>query len=87
MTPERMYDIPQLDARDTTKKSITRSRVRTAIPGWPFRMSPGPTAIIDSRRRRLGSTTRRSCAGLGLTDDDLEELRARHVIGEAALNA
>ena len=82
-----MYDLAQLDARgfyQELKHPITGS---TAIRDGPFASRRGPSATIGSRRRRWDSTTTRCCDGLGLTDDEIEELRARNVIGERALNA
>jgi crotonobetainyl-CoA:carnitine CoA-transferase CaiB-like acyl-CoA transferase len=50
-------------------------------------MTPGPSHHHRFAPPTLGQHNEEALRRLGLTDDDLEELRARQVIGETALNA
>jgi crotonobetainyl-CoA:carnitine CoA-transferase CaiB-like acyl-CoA transferase len=84
---DRMYDIPQLDARGYYQRVEHPVTGPHRYPGWPFTMTPGPRHHHRSAPPTLGQHNEEILRGLGLTDEDLEELRARHVIGEAALNA
>jgi len=62
---------------DRTKSATRRTPL---LGGWPdrhHRLAP-PT---------LGQHNDEVLRGLGLTDDEIENLRAHHVIGETALNA
>jgi crotonobetainyl-CoA:carnitine CoA-transferase CaiB-like acyl-CoA transferase len=87
LTPDRMYDIPQLDAREYYEEVEHPVTGPHRYPGWPFRMTPGPSRHHRSAPPTLGQHNKEVLRGLGLTGDELEELRARHVIGETALNA
>jgi crotonobetainyl-CoA:carnitine CoA-transferase CaiB-like acyl-CoA transferase len=87
MTSDRMYDIPQLDARGYYEEVEHPVSGPHRYPGWPFRMTPGPSRHHRFAPPTLGQHNEEILRGLGLTDDELEELRARHVIGETALNA
>ena len=42
LTAERMYDLPQLDARNYYQEVEHPITGRHRYPGWPFRISPGP---------------------------------------------
>ena len=42
ITPERMYDVPQLDARRYYEVYDRPISGRHRYPGWPFRITPGP---------------------------------------------
>ena len=87
LTADRMYDIPQLDARgyyEEVEHPITGPH---RYPGWPFRMTPGPGHHHRFPPPTLGQHNEEILRGLGLTDDEIDDLRARHVIGETALNA
>ena len=42
LTPDRMYDVPQLDAREFYQEMVHPLTGRHRYPGWPFRISPGP---------------------------------------------
>jgi crotonobetainyl-CoA:carnitine CoA-transferase CaiB-like acyl-CoA transferase len=87
LTPDLMYDIPQLDARgyyEEVKHPVTGPH---GYPGWPFRMTPGPSRHHRSAPPTLGQHNEEILRGLGLTDDELDDLRAEHVIGETPLNA
>jgi crotonobetainyl-CoA:carnitine CoA-transferase CaiB-like acyl-CoA transferase len=50
-------------------------------------MTPGPGRHHRSAPPTLGQHNEEILRDLGLTDDELADLRARHVIGETALNA
>jgi crotonobetainyl-CoA:carnitine CoA-transferase CaiB-like acyl-CoA transferase len=82
-----MYDIPQLDARgyyQELEHPVTGSH---RYPGWPFTMTPGPSGHHRFAPPTLGQHNAEILRCLGLTDDEFADLRARHVIGESALNA
>jgi crotonobetainyl-CoA:carnitine CoA-transferase CaiB-like acyl-CoA transferase len=86
-TSDRMYDVPQLDARNYYQEVEHPITGPHRYPGWPFRITPGP---VDHHRLpppTLGQHNEEVLRGLGLTDDEIEDLRARKVIGERALNA
>jgi crotonobetainyl-CoA:carnitine CoA-transferase CaiB-like acyl-CoA transferase len=87
MTPDRMYDIAQLGARGYYEVVEHPVSGPHRYPGWPFRMTPGPRRHHRFAPPTLGQHSEEILRGLGLTDDELDELRARHVIGETALNA
>ena len=87
LTPDRMYDLPQLDVRgyyDEVEHPITGKH---RYPGWPFTMTPGPSRHHRFAPPTLGQHNAEVLRELGLTDDEIEDLRAHHVIGETALNA
>jgi len=86
LTPERMYDIPQLDARgyyDELEHPITGSH---RYPGWPLRLTPGPSRHHRFVPPTLGQHNEEILRSLGLDSDALASLRERRVIGESALN-
>jgi crotonobetainyl-CoA:carnitine CoA-transferase CaiB-like acyl-CoA transferase len=87
LTADRMYDIPQLDARGYYEEVEHPVTGPHRYPGWPFRMTPGPSRHHRFAPPTLGQHNEEILRGLGLTDDDLDELRAQRVIGETALNA
>jgi crotonobetainyl-CoA:carnitine CoA-transferase CaiB-like acyl-CoA transferase len=87
LTADRMYDIPQLDARHYYQRVEHPITGVHRYPGWPFRMTPGPGSHHRSAPPTLGQHNDEILRGLGLTDDELADLRARHVIGDTALNA
>jgi crotonobetainyl-CoA:carnitine CoA-transferase CaiB-like acyl-CoA transferase len=87
LTPDRMYDIPQLDARGYYEEIEHPITGRHRYPGWPFRMTPGPSRHHRFAPPTLGQHNDEILRGLGVTDDELDGLRAQHVIGESALNA
>lgn len=87
LTPDQMYDIAQLDARgfyEEIEHPITGSH---RYPGWPLRLTPGPDRHHRFAPPTLGQHNDEILSGLGVTGDELDELRAQHVIGETALNA
>jgi crotonobetainyl-CoA:carnitine CoA-transferase CaiB-like acyl-CoA transferase len=87
LTPNRMYDIPQLDARGYYQEVEHPITGPHRYPGWPFTMTPGPSRHHRFAPPTLGQHNEEILRGLGLTDDELDDLRARRVIGETALNA
>jgi crotonobetainyl-CoA:carnitine CoA-transferase CaiB-like acyl-CoA transferase len=87
LTPDSMYDIPQLDARGFYEEVEHPVTGPHRYPGWPFRMTPGPRRHHRFAPPTLGQHNEEILRGLGVTDDELEELRARRVIGATALNA
>jgi crotonobetainyl-CoA:carnitine CoA-transferase CaiB-like acyl-CoA transferase len=87
LTAERMYDIPQLDARGYYEEVEHPVTGRHRYPGWPFTITPGPGRHHRFAPPTLGQHNEEILRGLGLTDDELDDLRAQRVIGETALNA
>jgi crotonobetainyl-CoA:carnitine CoA-transferase CaiB-like acyl-CoA transferase len=84
---DQMYEIEQLDARgfyEDFEHSITGAR---RYPGWPFRITPGPARHHRTAPPTLGQHNDEILRGLGLSDDELAELREQGVIGEKVLNA
>ena len=84
---DQMYEIAQLDARgfyEEFEHPITGPR---RYPGWPLRITPGPAAHHRSAPPTLGQHNDEILRGLGLSDDELAELREQRVIGERVLNA
>lgn len=87
LTPHRMYDISQLDARGYYEEVEHPVTGPHRYPGWPFKITPGPRRHHRFAPPTLGQHNEEILRGLGVTDDQLDELRAQHVIGEKALNA
>jgi crotonobetainyl-CoA:carnitine CoA-transferase CaiB-like acyl-CoA transferase len=87
VTPERMYDLPELDARgyyEDFEHPVTGWR---RYPGWPFRITPGPTRHHRFAPPTLGQHNDEILRGLGLSDDELAALRRQRVIGERLTGA
>ena len=87
LTTDRMYDLPQLDARSYYQEIEHPVTGLHRYPGWPFVITPGPGLHHRSPPPTLGQHNDEILRRLGLTDDAIAELRARNVIGERALNA
>jgi crotonobetainyl-CoA:carnitine CoA-transferase CaiB-like acyl-CoA transferase len=87
LTPDRMYDIPQLDARGYYQELAHPITGPHRYPGWPFRLTPGPSRHHRCAPPTLGQHNEEILTGLGITKGELEVLRAQRVIGDAALNA
>jgi crotonobetainyl-CoA:carnitine CoA-transferase CaiB-like acyl-CoA transferase len=87
LTPDRMYDLPQLDAREYYEEVEHPVTGPHRYPGWPFRITPGPRHHHRSAPPTLGQHNDEILRALGVTDVELGDLRARRVVGEAALNA
>ncbi|WP_123024495.1 CaiB/BaiF CoA transferase family protein [Mycolicibacterium stellerae] len=87
LTADRMYDLAQLDARGFYQELNHPITGVHRYPGWPFRITPGP---VDHHRLpppTLGQHNDEVLRGLGLSEHEIDDLRARKVIGEKALNA
>jgi crotonobetainyl-CoA:carnitine CoA-transferase CaiB-like acyl-CoA transferase len=87
LTPDRMYDIGQLDAREYYQQLEHPITGPHRYPGWPFRITPGPARHHRCAPPMLGQHNEEILLSLGITGGELEDLRTRRVIGEAALNA
>lgn len=87
ITGERMYDIPQLDARGFYEEFERPISGAHRYPGWPFRITPGPPTHHRTAAPTLGQHNDEILCTLGLSDDELAILRAERVIGERVLNA
>ena len=80
-------DDPQLRARDFFQ-ALDHPDVGTQeYPGWPMRMSGGPQHAWRSPCPTLGQHTDDVLRELGVSDIELERLRAAHVIGTEPLDA
>ena len=87
LTADRMYDIAQLDARGYYQGFEHPITGAHRYPGWPFRITPGPRDHHRSPPPTLGQHNGEVLGELGLTNAEIDSLRARKVIGERALNA
>jgi crotonobetainyl-CoA:carnitine CoA-transferase CaiB-like acyl-CoA transferase len=86
ITPEQMYDVPQLDARcyyEDFEHSVTGWH---RYPGWPLRITPGPARHHRFAPPTLGQHNDEVLGALGLSRDDLAALRRDRVIGEQVMN-
>lgn len=88
---DRMYDRDliggQLDARGYYEEHVHPITGAHRYPGWPFRITPGPAHHHRTAPPTLGQHNDEILRGLGLSEDELERLRAERVIGERVLNA
>jgi crotonobetainyl-CoA:carnitine CoA-transferase CaiB-like acyl-CoA transferase len=87
LTAEAMYDVAVLDARNYYQELEHPINGAHRYPGWPFRITPGQPSHHRFPPPTLGQHNREVLRGLGLTDAEIDDLRARKVIGERALNA
>jgi len=87
LTADRMYEIDQLDARGFYEDLEHPLSGRQRYPGWPFRITPGPSRHHRTPSPTLGQHNEEVLRGLGLSADEVAELRNRGVIGERLLNA
>ncbi|MGV0774475.1 CaiB/BaiF CoA transferase family protein [Mycolicibacterium elephantis] len=87
MTGDRMYDVDQLDARGFYEDLDHRIAGRQRFPGWPFRITPGPSNHHRSPSPTLGQHNDEVLGALGLTREELVALRDQQVIGERLLDA
>jgi crotonobetainyl-CoA:carnitine CoA-transferase CaiB-like acyl-CoA transferase len=75
-------DDPQLRARGFFQRMTQVDVGEQDFPGFPVRLSAGPHEWWSSPAPTLGEHTEQVLRReLGLTDDDLDRLRAAHVIG------
>jgi len=88
---DRTYDRDllggQLDARGYYEEHVHPITGSHRYPGWPFRITPGPAHHHRTAPPTLGQHNDEILRGLGLSEDELETLRAERVIGERVLNA
>ncbi|KUH82943.1 MULTISPECIES: CoA transferase [unclassified Mycobacterium] len=87
MTSDGMYNVDQLEARGFYEDLDHRIAGRQRFPGWPFRISPGPSRHHRLPSPTLGQHNEEVLRALGLSGDELTTLRAQRVIGERLLNA
>ncbi|BCQ08023.1 CoA transferase [Mycobacterium heckeshornense] len=87
LTPDRMYESAQLEARgyyESIDHPITGTH---RYPGWPFRITPGPPRHHRLPPPTLGQHNAEILKGLGVTDEALVELENQRVIGQRLANA
>ena len=84
--PERMYELPELNAREYYEDFEHSVTGRHRYPGWPFRITPGPTRHHRFAPPTLGQHNAQVLSTLGLSDDELAALRRDGVIGERVPN-
>jgi crotonobetainyl-CoA:carnitine CoA-transferase CaiB-like acyl-CoA transferase len=82
---DQMYDIPQLDGRGFYEEFERPISGAHRYPGWPFRITPGPTRHHRTPAPTLGQHNDEILCGLGLSADELAALREQRVIGERVL--
>ncbi|OBA72904.1 acyl-CoA hydratase [Mycobacterium sp. 1554424.7] len=87
ITGEKMYDLPQLDARGYYEEFAHPVTGSHRYPGWPFRITPGPACHHRGAAPTLGQHNDEILCKLGLCDDELAALRAERIVGERPLNA
>ena len=76
-------DDPQMRARGFFEELDHPYVGRQEYPTWPVRMSAGPARFWTGPAPTLGQHTEGVLRELGVTDATLEQLRDKHVIGEA----
>lgn len=81
LTADRMYDIQQLDVRGYYEDLEHPITGRHRFPGWPFRISPGPERHHRMPSPTLGQHNTEVLTQLGLSSAEIDDLRAREVIG------
>jgi crotonobetainyl-CoA:carnitine CoA-transferase CaiB-like acyl-CoA transferase len=86
VTPERMYDLPELDARGYYEDFEHAVTGWHRYPGWPFRITPGPARHHRFAPPTLGQHNDEILSGLGLSRDELVALRRDRVIGERVMS-
>ncbi|ORB29310.1 CaiB/BaiF CoA transferase family protein [Mycolicibacterium parafortuitum] len=87
MTADRMYEVDQLDARGFYVDLDHEIAGRQRFPGWPFRITPGPARHHRMPSPTLGRHNDEVLGEMGLTPEEITELREQGVIGERLLNA
>lgn len=87
LTADRMYEVDQLEARGFYDDLEHRIAGRQRFPGWPFRISPGPSRHHRTTSPTLGQHNDEVLGALGLTREEIAALLEQHVIGERLLNA
>ena len=79
-------DDPQLRARRFFQPLDHPDVGPQEYPGWPMRISGGPTVAWRGACPTLGQHTEQVLREIGVTDDELTHLRAEHVIGTEPLD-
>lgn len=87
LTGDRMYDVDQLDARGFYEELEHPLSGRQRYPGWPFRITPGPSRHHHTPSPTLGQHNAEVLAGLGLSEEEVTTLREQKVIGDRLLNS
>jgi crotonobetainyl-CoA:carnitine CoA-transferase CaiB-like acyl-CoA transferase len=86
LTADRMYELPQLDARGFYEEIDHPLTGRARFPGWPFRITPGPATHHRTPPPTLGQHNDEVLSAMGLSAEERASLRRRNVIGERLLN-
>jgi crotonobetainyl-CoA:carnitine CoA-transferase CaiB-like acyl-CoA transferase len=86
LTGDRMYEVPQLDARAYYQEINHPITGRLRYPGWPFHIRPGLRWPHRCSAPTLGQHNNEVLGQLGISDEELNELRAQRIIGEKVLN-
>jgi crotonobetainyl-CoA:carnitine CoA-transferase CaiB-like acyl-CoA transferase len=81
--PHRQSELPQLAARGFFEDVDHPVNARTPHSTLPFRSTRGPDRVHRRPAPLLGQHNREVLAGLGLSDNDIDELQAQGVIGTA----
>jgi crotonobetainyl-CoA:carnitine CoA-transferase CaiB-like acyl-CoA transferase len=79
---ERMYELPQLEARGYYEEFEHPVTGRHRYPGWPFRITGGPVRHHRFAPPTLGQHNDEILRGLGVSATELADLRRHCVIGE-----
>jgi crotonobetainyl-CoA:carnitine CoA-transferase CaiB-like acyl-CoA transferase len=87
ITADQMYEIAQLDARGYYEELDHPVTGPHRYPGWPFRITPGPPTHHRTAPPTLGQHNDEVLRELGMSAQDVADLRHRRVIGERVLNA
>lgn len=86
MTADRMYGIPQLDARRFYQEIEHPVTGSSRYPGWPMRFSPGPVGHHRTPPPTLGQHNAEILRHIGLSSEEITALEADQVIGRHVLN-
>jgi len=87
LTADRMYAVPQLDARDFYQELTHPLTGPHRFPGWPFRITPGPVRHHRTAPPTLGQHNDEVLNDLGVSADEIAALREQKVIGERLLDS
>jgi crotonobetainyl-CoA:carnitine CoA-transferase CaiB-like acyl-CoA transferase len=87
MTPDRMYDIEQLAVRGYYEELDHPVSGRQRFPGWPFRITPGPRHQHRKPPPLIGQHNDEVLGGVGVSNDELDVLKSRNIIGNRILNS
>jgi crotonobetainyl-CoA:carnitine CoA-transferase CaiB-like acyl-CoA transferase len=87
LTPNRMYDQPQLVARTFYEEHEHPVTGLNRYPGWPFRIRPGPKNHHRWAPPTLGQHNESILRSMGLSEEEIDALRRERVIGERPLGA